>query len=132
MKTVKIFGIIFFLVSVPWAIHYNLNYDRYETITRPAPPVFIQIVTVDAGAFNNTLKTSAAKYSDRNYGVRIFVLPMTQEQIGTQEFDIRIIKDGDTLHAFISPIQTKEALKHCKEFLDKIAQETTNLKIHIK
>jgi len=137
MKKVKIFriakitGVALFLALVPWAIYYNLSFDRYGTIDRPTPPTFIQIVTVDVGGFNNTLKTNAAKYSSQFDDVRIFVLPMTNEQVGTQEFDIRIIRDGDVLHAFISPTQTKVATQHCKDFLDKIAQEHTNLKIHI-
>jgi len=120
MKLVKIFGIGLLLLAVPWAMWYNLNYDRYGTIDRPSPPVFIQVVTVDAGVFNNTLKAKAAEYANRNHGVRIFVLPMTQEQIGLQNFDIRIIKDGETLYAFISPAQTKEALNHCNKFLEGI------------
>lgn len=131
MRILKIAAAVCFLAAVPWAIHYNLHYDRYGVIDRPAPPVFIQIVTVDAGMLNNTLKSKGAEYSNRNQGVRIFVLPMTQEQISAQEFDIRIIKDGDTFHAFISPAQTKEAIKHCREFLNRISQETANLKIHI-
>lgn len=130
MKVLKIIAAMLFFAAVPWAIHYNLNYDRYGAIDRPAPPVFIQIVTVDAGSFNNTLKANAAAYSARN-SIRIFVLPMTYEQIGTQEFDIRIIKDSNVLHAFVSQAQTKEALEHCKEFLNKITQENANLKIHI-
>ena len=118
MKAIKIVAVVLFLAAVPWAMHYNLNYDRYGTIDRPAPPVFIQVVTVDAGVFNNTLKAKAAEYSNRNNGVRIFVLPMTAEQVGLQEFDIRIIRDGGVLYTFISPTQTKEALEHCKKFLE--------------
>ena len=132
MKIIKTIAITLFLLAVPWAIHYNLNYDRYGTIDRPSPPVFIQIVTVDAGSFNNTLKAKAAEYANRNHGVRIFVLPMTQEQIGTQEFDVRIIRDGGEVYAFIAPAQTKEALEHCEKFLSKIAQESERLKINIK
>lgn len=126
----EIIALVAIIAAVPWALQYNLNYDRYGVIDRPAPPIFIQIVTVDAGVFNNTLKANAANYSAQFDGVRIFVLPLTAEQIGTQEFDIRIIKDAGVLHAFVSPSQTKEAIKCCKEFLDKIAQENENLKIH--
>jgi len=132
VKILKITAVALFLVSVPWALWYNLNYDRYGRLDRPAPPVFIQIVTVDAGSFNNTLKSRAAEYANRNYGVRIFVLPMTAEQISTQDFDIRIIREGSTVHAFISPTQTREAIQHCKDFLHKIAQESETLKINIR
>ena len=131
MKFVKTIALIALVACLPWAIYYNLNYDRYGVINRPAPPVFIQIVTVDAGVVNNTLKLRAAEYARRNFGVRVFVLPMTQDQIGTQEFDIRIIRDGDTLHAFISPLQTKESIEHCHDFLNGIVQETVNVKISI-
>jgi len=110
---------------------YNLNYDRYGVIDRPAPPVFIQVVTVDAGIFNNTLKSKAAEYANRNHGVRIFVLPMTQEQVGLQDFDIRVIRDGNMIYAFISQAQTRESIEHCRKFLDKIAQEQEHFKIHI-
>ena len=71
MKVIKTFVAVLFLLSVPWALWYNLTYDRYGSIDRPSPPVFIQIVTVDAGVFNNTLKTKAAEYATRNHGVRI-------------------------------------------------------------
>jgi len=127
IKVVKIVALIVLLAAVPWAMWYNLNYDRYGVIDRPAPPVFIQVVTVDAGVFNNTLKAQAATYSNRNHGVRIFVLPMTAEQVGLQDFDIRIIRDNNVLYAFISPTQTKEAIEHCKKFLEGF--DGTNLEI---
>lgn len=126
----RIIVIVAIFAAVPWAMHYNLNYDLYGTIDRPAPPIFIQIVTVDVGVFNNTLKANAAKYSVQFSGVKIFVLPLIAEQITMQEFDIRIIKNDGTLHAFVSSTQTREAIKHCKDFLDEIAQENENLKIH--
>jgi len=119
-RILKIAVAVVFLSAVPWAMWYNINYDRYGTIDRPAPPVFIQVVTVEAGIFNNTLKAKAAEYANRNHGVRIFVLPMTAEQIGLQDFDIRIIRDDDTFYAFISPTQTKEAIIHCEKFLEDI------------
>jgi hypothetical protein len=131
MRILKIVTVVFFLASVPWAINYNLGYDRYGTIDRPAPPVQIQIVTVNAGSFNNTLKTRAAGYANKNSGVRIFVLAMTAEQVGAQEFDIRIIKDGGTFHAFVSTAQTNQAIGHCEKFLENLAQENETLKIHI-
>jgi len=132
MKTAKIVAVLLFLASVPWAISYNLSYDKYGSIDRPDPPVFIQIVTVNAGSLNNTLKTKAAEYAKTNGGVRIFVLALTPEQVGAQEFDIRIIKDDNLFHAFVSSVQTKEAKQHCKNFLEKLAQENNTLKIHIK
>ena len=132
MKIVKPIALLLFLAAVPWAMWYNLTYDRYGVANRPAPPVFIQIVTVDAGVFNNTLKSKAAEYARRNYGVRIFVLPMTVEQIGVQEFDIRIIRDSGTIHAFVSLAQTKEAIEHCHKFLEGIAQESETFKINIR
>ena len=131
MKLIKIAAIVLFLASVPWAIDYNLRYDRFGALDRPNPPVLIQIVTVDAGLLNNTLKQKGAEYVRRNMGVRIFVLPMTLEQIGTQEFDVRIIKDNGNFHCFISPAQTKYALEICQEFLGEIVQENENFKIHI-
>ena len=131
MKVLKIITLVIFLASVPWAMWYNLNFDRYGIIDRPAPPVFIQVVTVDVGVFNNTLKTHAAAYSNRNHGVRNFVLPLNAEQIGLQEFDIRIIKDDGVFYAFISPTQTKEAGEHCRKFLEKLEQDNPNFKIHI-
>lgn len=132
VKLVKIFSMIIFLAAVPWAMHYNLNYDRYGTIDRPTPPVFIQIVTVNAGVFNNTLKAKAAEYASRNHGVRIFVLPLTAEQVGAQEFDVRIIRDGLSVHAFISQAQTPHAVEHCQNFLHKIAQENETFQINIR
>jgi len=132
MKIAKAIAAVIFLAAVPWAMHYNLNYDRYGVIDRPTPPVFIQIVTVDAGVFNNTLKTKAAEYANRNHGVRIFVLPMTAEQVGSQQFDIRIIRDGSNIHAFISQTQTAHAIEHCDKFMHKIAQEADTFQIHIK
>jgi len=120
MKIVKATAVVLFLATVPWAMWYNLNYDRYGTIDRPAPPVFIQVVTVDAGVFNNTLKSKAAEYANRNHGVRIFVLPMSAEQVTLYDFDIRIIRDGGVLYSFISPTQTKEAIKHCEKFLEGV------------
>jgi len=133
VKTFKLTTVLLFLfVAVPWALWYNLTYDRYGSIDRPAPPVFIQIVTVDAGSINNTLKAKAAEYIRKHDMVRIFVLPMSQEQIGTQEFDIRIIRDGNILHAFISLAQVKEAVEHCRGFLAKVAQEIEGFVINIK
>ena len=130
-KVILALAVVAFLAAVPWAISYNLSYDRYGAIDRPAPPVFIRVATVGAGSLNNTLKAKAAEYSNRNGGVRIFVLALTQEQIGAQEFDIRIVRDGDEVHAFVSPVQVKEAIQHCEKFLEKIAQENENVKIHI-
>ena len=127
MKVIKIIVAVLFLVAVPWAMWYNINYDRYGTIDRPAPPVFIQVVTVDVGVFNNTLKSKAAEYANRNHGVRIFVLPLNQEQVGLQDFDIRIIRDDGVVYAFISHTQTKEALAHCRKFLEGF--DGTSLKI---
>jgi hypothetical protein len=132
MKTLKIVACVVFACLVPWALYYNLNYDRFGVIDRSAPPVFIQVVTVDAGVVNNSLKSSAASYAQRNSATRIFVLPMTVEQIGTQEFAIRIIRDGNTLHCFVSPAQTKEALEHCQKFLQLITQELEGFQIQIK
>jgi hypothetical protein len=118
MKILKAVALVVLLAAVPWAMYYNLNFDRYGVIDRPAPPVFIQIVTLDAGVFNNTLKARAADYASRNHGVRIFVLPMSAEQVSLYDFNIRIIRDGGVNYAFISPTQTKEALEHCKKFLE--------------
>jgi len=129
VRIIKIIAAALFLAAVPWAMWYNLNYDRYGTIDRPAPPVFIQVVTVDAGVFNNTLKSKAAEYANRNHGVRLFVLPMNAEQITLYDFDIRIIRDGGELYAFISPTQTKEAAGHCQRFLEYLLNSGTSINV---
>ena len=123
-RIILVITVTVFLAAVPFAMWYNLNYDKYGSIDNPARPVFIQVCTVDTQAYNNTLRQKAAEYSNTNKTVRIFVLSLSPEQISGHEYDIKIINDDNTLHAFISPAQTEEAIRHCEKFLNNIQTQT--------
>lgn len=113
------FAVILFAISIPFAMHYNLNYDKYGTVYRDTDSVFIRLITVNAAQYNTSIRLQAAKYH-RN--VKIFVLPLVAEL--EYDWDIKIIPDDDTLHAFISKSQSSTAIRHCENFLVKLQAET--------
>ena len=43
-----------------------------------------------------------------------------------------LVRDGDVIHAFISPAQIKEARQHCEQFLQEIVKESEKFKINIR
>ena len=114
MKKVILVTVLFAIT--PFAISYNLSFDKYGTIGNPAEPIFIQVCTVDAN-----LRPCALEYMKSNRNVQIFILPLSAEQIGAVQCDIKIIRDGETLHAAISTVPPKR--EHCKRFLG-MAQES--------
>ena len=124
MRIFKTVIAVVFLALVPPAMWYNLNYNKYGAIDRDIEPVFIQVCTVNAQQYNNTLRQKSAEYANSNRSVKVFVLPLSQEQIAAYEYDIKIINDSETLHAFISPSQSSTAIRHCKNFLNKVKTET--------
>jgi len=114
MKVLKALIILAFLASIPWAINYNLNFDKYGSLDNPAEPVFIQVCTLNTPNF----RQQAAEYSQKNPNVKIFTIALSAELIDTIQCDIKIIRDGETLRAFIYSSQP-----HCKKFLDYIQIE---------
>ena len=115
---------VLFFASVPFAMWYTLNFDKYGTIDSGVQPVFIQIIAIDTPRHNNDLRIFAAKYSTKHHGVKIFVLPLSTEQSNPLHSDIKIVRDGDVVHAFVSSAQPQSALQHCYDFLSFWADNT--------
>ena len=121
---IKVTVVVVFVALVPFAMWYNLSYDKYGTIESPTQPVFIQVCTVNTHLYNNTLRFKAVEYANENRAVKIFVLPLSIEQIVGHEYDIKIIYEDETLYAFISSNQDNTAIRHCEKFLNKVRTET--------
>lgn len=115
--------VVLFFLSVPFAMVYNINYDRYGGINATAPTIFIQISMIDTPTHNNTFRIRASEYMAKHKNVKIFIIVLSAEQSNPMRHDIKIVRDDTTLHAFISNNQTNSAIQHSNDFLDFVAEQ---------
>ena len=118
---------VLFFASVPFAMWYNTNYDRYGMIVEPPIPVFISVCTVEVGgAFNNTLRQRAAEYTRANLNVKLFIMPLSREQANGQSYPIIIMRENDALHSFVSDALPGYETEHCHRFLATLGDTVNN------
>jgi len=116
MNWLKIALVVVLVCATPPAMWYCMNYDRYGSIGTARDPVFIQICTVGTPNFNNILRIAGVEYGRKNKGVKIIVVPLSEEQANGMDFDIKIVGN----FAFISAHQSPTAISHCKKFLNNL------------
>ena len=107
--------VIPFACVVIWAFWYNVNYPKHGELDGGSVPVLIRIATVDV---NQNFRPQAAQYMADNSNVTIFIISLSAELTDGGNFDIKITRDGDTLHAFVLSGIRKEALVVAKDFLN--------------
>lgn len=137
MKKIKIGRIflivlaVFFFASVPFAVYYNQQYDRFGAIGREQTPVFITIVSVDADRYVGTFKLAAAQYTKKNDTVKILVMPLKRELLPNMKYSIAVVNETGILHAFISKDLNAQEIEHCTAYLEKLG-ENESLMLSIK
>lgn len=129
MKLVKIRKIVLwvlaalFFISVPFAVYYNQQYDRFGAIGREPTPVFITVIAIESDRYVGTFKLTAAEYTTKNDEVKILILPLKRELIQNMNYSIAIINENGILHAFISKGLDTHETEHCNAYLEKLAQK---------
>jgi len=103
-----------FAVAVVWAFVYNANFDKYGQIGESSELIFITVIVVDTP--HNKFRIRATEYSMDNANVTVFVMQIFDINM-IDNFDIKIVRDGDELHAFVNPDQSEETLTHCQNLL---------------
>ena len=111
-----------FFISVPFAIYYNRQYDRFGTIGREKTPVFITIVAVDADRHVGTVRLTAAEYTSKNNAVKIFVMPLKRNLLPNVKYSIALVYENGILHAFVWEGLNETELQHINTYLARLNQ----------
>jgi len=150
------FGVFWtlFLISVPFAMWYNINYDKYGEVFDTPQQITITIHAIDTSPYNNTFRRYSAEYSTKNQGVKIIIIPLTGEQSNPTHADIKIVREVTqtpehqnsqsnnsqsatpptpitTIHAFISQNIPSHVLNHANGFIEFLINQTElNIQTH--